>query len=423
MTGHHSEFSLENRMFNIISIIAFFAVAAALIINYCMEYPNEALLLTGVLMFIQLLLYHQSRFRKRFHVCRILFAILSYAFLSMNFFYNSGIEGPTVLGFFLTYLFLIAIFPRNTYWLWTLLHIVAVAILIGIENYMPELVPFSYTSVAIRHIDIMATYVIMLLFAYGTLNFIKANYDYEKKSATDKAIAIAHHNTALEIVNEEKNKLFSIVSHDLRSPLNTIQSYLELLNHTELDENEKAEARKELLALTKNTSDLLSNLLSWSKSQMEGVHVKLKQHIVFDVLAATINTQHSIALKKEITFQNKIDNKCTVTCDEDMLQLVVRNLLNNAIKFTQPYGTISVQTKCQDGETWIVITDTGKGIPEDQQGEIFSLKIRSTYGTQNEKGIGLGLVLCKDYMSHQNGRIWFESTSGEGTSFFVALPS
>lgn len=262
----------------------------------------------------------------------------------------------------------------------------------------------------------------MLTLSYATLNFIRANYDYEKASAAKRALAIQQHNEELEKVNAEKNKLFSILSHDLRSPLNSIQSYLELLSFDILDEKENAVARQELLSLTKNTSDLLFNLLSWSKTQMEGVRSKPKDNNLSEILASTINTQHVIASQKDIRFENNIDKRLTALCDEDMLQLVVRNLLNNAIKFTPTFGKISITTFTDKDKAVIAITDNGSGIPEEQQNEIFSLKIRSTYGTNNEKGIGLGLVLCKEYIEMQNGHIWFESQPGTGTTFFISLP-
>ena len=111
------------------------------------------------------------------------------------------------------------------------------------------------------------------------------------------------------------------------------------------------------------------------------------------------------------------------TCDEDMLQLVVRNLLNNAIKFTPSFGKISISTTTDNDRVIIAIIDNGAGIPLEQQHEIFSLKIRSTYGTNNEKGIGLGLVLCKEYIELQNGSIQFESQPEAGTTFFISLPA
>lgn len=419
--GHHSEFTLENRLFNAINIIALVAISIALPTNFVLNYPGWILAAMGGLLLLQLFLYYLSRFKKKFQISRVLFAILSYAFLTLNFFYNTGIEGPTIMSFFLSYIFLIAIFPRKTYWLWTGLHLINVIILIWINYSYPEMIPNSYQDVASRSIDLTITFMIILLLSYATLNFIRANYDYEKWSADNKARTIQQHNFELEKVNAEKNKLFSIVSHDLRSPLNTILSYMELLSNGMLDQEEKAVAEKELLSLTKNTSDLLFNLLSWSKTQMEGAHVKLQSQNLFNILASTINTQHTIAAQKEIRFENNIDKNIIAVCDEDMLQLVIRNLLNNAIKFTPSFGKISITTTQLEEKVVIAVSDTGAGIPEDQQKEIFSLNIHSTYGTNNEKGIGLGLVLCKDYITLQNGRIWFESTEGAGTAFYISL--
>lgn len=422
ITGHHSEFTLENRLFNVINIIALVAISIALPMNYILHYPGWVLAAMGGLLLLQLYMYYLSRFRKKFQVSRVLFAVFSYAFLTLNFFYNTGIDGPTIMCFFLSYVFLIAIYPRKTYWLWTSLHLINVIVLIWINYSRPDMVPNSYADVSSRSIDLIVSFMLILLLSYATLNFIRANYDYEKWSADNKAQTIQLHNVELEKVNAEKNKLFSILSHDLRSPLNTIQSYLELLSLNMLDETEKTTVKNELLDLTKNTSDLLFNLLSWSKTQMEGVNVKILEQNLFNALASTINTQHTIAAQKDIRFENNMDKNAIALCDEDMLQLVIRNLLNNAIKFTPSFGKISISTVQQEKAVIIAVSDNGPGILKDQQKEIFSLKIRSTYGTNNEKGIGLGLVLCKDYIELQHGRIWFDSVPDEGTTFYISLP-
>jgi len=422
LAGNYEDFSMENRMFNIISIVALVAIGVALPINFLLGFPTSVLLFTAGIMLLQIYLYYLSRFKKRFHVSRILFAILSYVFLSVNYFFNSGINGPTILWFFLTYIFLIAIYNRSSYWLWTIMHFLTVMLLLTVDYYYPSLIVNSYTSETERCIDITITFTLMLFFSYVALGFIKSNYETEKASSTEKTIEIEEQNKVLAKVNEEKNKLFSIVSHDLRSPLNTIQSYLELLSFDVLEEKERKIAEKELVSLTKNTSDLLFNLLSWSKTQMEGVNTKLKTHNLFNILASTINTQHAIASQKDISFSNGIDKEAVAVCDEDMLQLVVRNLLNNAIKFTPSFGKISIYTKQDADNITICVSDSGKGIPEEQQKEIFSLKIQSTYGTNKEKGIGLGLVLCKEYIELQNGHIWFDSEPDVQTNFYISLP-
>jgi two-component system sensor histidine kinase/response regulator len=406
-----------------ICFIAFCAMTLSLIVNIALGLPVNMQIANAVLLLLLVLFYYQSRFRKRFKLSRIVFTICCYGILPFNFFYNSGSYGPTILGFFLTYIFLIAIFNRKTYLYWIALHFITGVALMIIEHYYPNLVPYTYADTTSRYVDITTTYAFILIFSYCTYNFIRANYDFERLIASNRAVAIETHNRELAKVNEEKNKLFSIVSHDLRSPLNTIQSYLELLSYGVLDEAEKVEAQSQLLSLTKNTSDLLFNLLSWSKTQMEGVNAKLQRHNLFDVLASTINTQHAIASKKNISFSNQIDKQATITCDEDMLQLVARNLLNNAIKFTPSFGEITISSSIRGDKTYLIIKDTGRGIPPEQQKEIFSLKINSTYGTQNEKGIGLGLLLCKEYMELQHGGILFESETGKGTTFFVSLPA
>jgi two-component system, sensor histidine kinase and response regulator len=119
LAGSYEDFSLENRMFNIISMIALIAIAVSLPINYLLGYPWQVLLFTACIMALQIYLYYISRFKKRFYISRIIFAVLSYVFLSVNYFFNSGINGPTILAFFLSYIFLIAIYNRSSYWLWT----------------------------------------------------------------------------------------------------------------------------------------------------------------------------------------------------------------------------------------------------------------------------------------------------------------
>jgi two-component system sensor histidine kinase/response regulator len=105
-----------------------------------------------------------------------------------------------------------------------------------------------------------------------------------------------------------------------------------------------------------------------------------------------------------------------------MLNILLRNLLNNAIKFTRPGGEIVIKAVRQGNEAVISVQDNGIGIPEEQQQEIFSSNARSTFGTNNEKGIGLGLRMCKEFIDYQHGRIWFESTYGKGSIFYIALP-
>lgn len=141
-----------------------------------------------------------------------------------------------------------------------------------------------------------------------------------------------------------------------------------------------------------------------------------------ETLKNTLEMERIMAMKKEIDLTYEIDPKVNVVADSDMLQLVIRNLVSNAIKFTPAGGRVDVSTKCINNECRISITDNGRGIPYEQQGDLFSLKARSTFGTANEKGVGLGLILCKEFTELQGGRIGFESVPGHGSTFFVFMP-
>src|SRR5690606_30479711 len=139
-------------------------------------------------------------------------------------------------------------------------------------------------------------------------------------------------------------------------------------------------------------------------------------------LQQLIEIQRAEAKRKGIAFNCNIDPSLIVSADPDMLQLGIRNLISNAIKFTPAGKSINIEALEDQGRCLIIVEDSGKGIMPEKQKNLFSLKATSTYGTENEKGVGLGLVLCKEFITAQHGKIWFESTAGIGTKFFVSIP-
>ena len=186
-------------------------------------------------------------------------------------------------------------------------------------------------------------------------------------------------------------------------------------------ESEKESIKKDLLNSTIYTQQMLSNLLSWSKTQMHGVKVNGVKVNVKDVLKSTFQIHQTIAAEKGIHLANQLKPDVYIIADTDMLQLVVRNLISNAIKFTSPGGEIIISSDVVDDECRIMIKDNGIGIPFEEQANIFSLKVNSVYGTKNEKGVGLGLVLCKEFTELQNGKIGFESKPGIGSIFYISF--
>jgi signal transduction histidine kinase len=227
----------------------------------------------------------------------------------------------------------------------------------------------------------------------------------------------------LEKSDAEKNKLMSIISHDMRAPLINIQGYLQLLNEKELDSPQRPAIEHDLLVATNSTMEMLTNLLQWSRSQMEGPTVNLATINLLNIIKSTLDMAKTQADKKGIDLNYTIDPGVTVVADKDMLQLVVRNLISNAIKFTPPGGIININTQLIQHECKIIVSDNGKGIDRSKQEKIFSINTEPGLGTNNEKGVGLGLLLCKEFIERQGGRIGFESVFGKGSSFFVFVPA
>jgi two-component system sensor histidine kinase/response regulator len=358
--------------------------------------------------------FYLSRKHRKFTTSIMLFCVVANVLLLANFYFNSGVQGPTLFIFLLSIFLTIAIVPKKQYLYWIGLNLATVIGLLLYSYLKPDAIAYSYVSEMARYLDLGYSYIFVALVIFMVTAYIRNGYDDEKATSDQKA-------AELQTSNDTKNKLLSILAHDLRSPLASIQNYLELLSEFDMSEEEKKTISSILLAETQNTQQMLSNLLSWTKSQMEGTQVNFAKINLRETLAPVLKSQHSVASGKMIDLQNTISADVYLLADKDMLQLVIRNLLNNAIKFTPAGGFVTISSKKDGSECVIMVTDSGSGIPEDKQDNLFSLRAQSTFGTQNEKGVGLGLALCKEFTEFQNGRIWFESKPGSPTTFFVSL--
>jgi signal transduction histidine kinase len=428
LSGNPDTYTLEVRIYHSLCLVVIVALCISVPVNIFIGLPVAAgLSAMATLMFA--LLFYRSRYMGQIQgsifvctvVCNILFLI--------NFFYNSGISGPNDVIFSLSLFLIIFISPPGQHKYWLLVNVVLLLFMHAAEYFHPEWVPYTYQNRAARFIDVTWAYLFTALTMYFSIKYIRRNYENErhqvevkKQSIESQNQYILMQNEQLEHLNSEKNKLMSIIAHDLRGPLSNIQNYLELVSEYGLDKEEREVVEGDLLRVTQSTLNMLSKLLVWSKSQMEGVRVKLTDLNLSDTLKNTLEMERILALKKDITLTFHIDEDIKVVADSDMLQLVVRNLVSNAIKFTQHGGSVNVSTRIVNNECCISIADNGKGIPYDQQQDLFMLKARSTFGTANEKGVGLGLILCRDFTDQQGGRISFESTPGKGSTFHVFMP-
>lgn len=229
----------------------------------------------------------------------------------------------------------------------------------------------------------------------------------------------------LRELNKTKDRLFSIIGHDLRSPFNNILGFSDLLikrlNDSTFKDSEKY--LKIINGLANNTLILLDNLLNWAKSQTGVLSIHKENILLSDIILEVINLNLPIAKTKNIALHFFNDEEIKIYGDKNLLKTVFRNLISNAIKFTNPEGKIEIVAIQKKDLVEVTISDNGIGINKEKLNDFFMLsQVTSTVGTANEKGSGLGLLICKEFVEKHGGKIWVESEFGKGSDFKFTLP-
>ncbi len=249
-------------------------------------------------------------------------------------------------------------------------------------------------------------------------------YKNRKQRNRDKLLLEEQRNALLKS-NDTKNKFFSILSHDLRSPIATFNSYAELLNYY-INTNEIEQLPKLVQELERSSSSvmhLLDNLLQWGMVQMQNIKIERQQIKVIQVFKEELHHLNSIALAKDIQIQFNIATDIELFVDKAYFAMTLRNLISNAIKFTPKGGFVCVSTYRENNSVIIKVADSGVGLDEDAfKLRLKSGEILSTYGTNNEKGLGLGMQLVCSFINSHNGSIDVESKLGKGATFILHLP-
>jgi signal transduction histidine kinase len=233
---------------------------------------------------------------------------------------------------------------------------------------------------------------------------------------------IQHKSERLEEVNRVKDKLFSVVSHDIKGPLSSLQLALSLLKAGDVSKEEFQKLTKALESRFSQTTEFIENLLQWATLQLKGESFDPDYLDLTELTKETISLMESDVARKGISVKNNVPESLQAFADLNMIRSVLRNLMTNAIKFTGNQGVITLQAVHNDDQIIFSIADTGVGIPEANKRRMFTLGSITTPGTKQEKGTGLGLLLCKEFIEKNTGRIWFETEEGRGTTFFFSLP-
>lgn len=238
---------------------------------------------------------------------------------------------------------------------------------------------------------------------------------------------ISRQNKELQRTISARDKLYSVIAHDLRSPIGSVKMVLNMLLinlPTEVIGEELYDLLNTANQTTEEVFSLLDNLLKWTKSQTGRLNVVYQDINIVDTVEGVVQVYNAAAELKKIKIVHDIPEQILVHCDTDMVKTVIRNFMSNALKFSPKETTITVDVKTiDDSFAQVSVQDQGCGIDDEGRKKLLHEDTHySTFGLNNEEGSGLGLLLCKDFVNKNGGKLWFETQKGEGSTFFFTVP-
>jgi two-component system, sensor histidine kinase and response regulator len=416
--AENDNFSFENRMF--LSSIAFaiiICLISFIIVCFVEDLPLLVSLFSLGVGSTLLIIYYFVRFKRIIKPFVALFIAISFIGFAASWFLVGGINGSNImLGFVVLILALIIVSEKNRKYV-IISFILVLLIIYIVQYYKPDFVT-DFTSESDRWMDSITTAIYSSFCIFLIINFLLKQYNIERRRAEESEKRLIQ-------LNADKDRFISILSHDLKSPFNSLLGFTELLSEDIRDlETEDIESIVlELNKSARNTYNLLEDLLVWAMAQQGNIPFNPQNIKLKSVYEDAIDVLRPNALAKGITINCMIEDGIYVFADIDMLKTILRNLVSNSIKFTHKNGQINICAMENPENVTITVQDNGIGISPDNLTRLFELSgVITTPGTEDEKGTGLGLLLCKEFAERHGGRIWAESESDKGCEFRFIMP-
>ncbi len=441
-------------------IVSFFVYLAYLL--FYLFYSFEQFLPVSITIFVYLIIHGGLYFllkRGKYMLVRMLFITLSVLFLiNLTFF----IVGPkTGVHYFLLIFSVLALSMANPKRLWfsVLYFSASLFFFAGAEfGFIPDMSIVDYPAklayiIRIECIILSITLVYYVSYLFYKINLEKENHILEQNQElirvneqleqsqeevqrqneqvlqlNEELLAnidiISKQKTELEAANATKEKFFSIIAHDVKTPLSSIIGLTEVLQ-LNAEDYHIDELMKYMNAIheSANRIDVLfMNLLNWSKAQTGNIEPNIIHFNLNEILESNQKLFQQNLIDKEIKLVNNCSTNLMVDADRDMIDTVIRNLISNAIKFTHSQGTITLSNEINGGKLTLHVSDTGIGMNEETLNKAFQRNKSISYGTNTERGMGLGLLICKEFLEMNNCELQIKSTPGKGSTFSILFP-
>lgn len=414
----NENFNLENRIILSSIIIGILISIFASVVNLILTTSFTAVLIPISLSAVLILVYYFMRFRKIFKPFFPTIIIISFAGIAIIWLSNGGLNSSNIIPALIVLIIsMLAVSERAKFHV--LLTFLAFSLSIYlIQYYRPDLIT-DFPSEKERWIDSVITLVYSSFFIYLIVKFLHKNYTQER-------IKVEESEKKLVQLNSNKDQFISMLSHDLRSPFNSILGYLEILKsnvHT-YDKKTIDEQLNIINASTHNTYQLLEDILLWSTSQSGKIQFAPQKIYLNRIIQGILDFHLINASSKDITIVQVPMENVSIYADLNMLKAIIRNIMSNAIKFTDPGGKIEISAFNNDDHCIISIKDNGKGMSQETIKNLWDFSnLNPQVGTSGEKGAGLGLSLSRDFVLKHYGEINIESEVGKGTIFIVKFPN
>lgn len=274
---------------------------------------------------------------------------------------------------------------------------------------------------------LMTVFGILFLLTALTVLFVYRLYRLKQKhTVTLEALnrSVQLRNEKLEIDHEFNNRLVSILAHDFRQPIGTLKTLATVLKDTDSFTREELMELVDTMEHSSNISlEIFENILQWIKQQLSGFSYQPVTMSLKELIDEALQPFNLMGEEYHLKFINNVDSNVIIQADKELVQFIHRNFIHNAIKFSPQYATISISAIVHPGETTVCVQDEGKGVSPEKMGSIFNFKAEMRYSNEKEKGAGVALMICKDFIEKMSGRIWAENAKEKGAAFCYALPN